>query len=138
MGSFDNETYDNRNPYNSRQPAAGPKGFALAATIFGGISVISWCTGVIPISAGALGILFACLSHRKGKPYTTLELIGLSLSCLGLAIGLVYTFFALITVVIPIMTDPAAYEQWNRYYESLYGMSLDEILNSYNLTFPAG
>lgn len=133
MGSFEQEA--GHNPNNGRSYSSSrPGGFALAAAILGGLSIISWCTGIIPVSAGAMGILFVTLSHRKGKAFTTLEIIGLSLSCIGLIVGLVFTLTAIITIVIPIMTDPTAFEQWNRYYESIYGISLEEILNSYNQT----
>lgn len=113
--------------------ATAPKNnhFAFASVVFGGLSILSLCTGVIPIFTGSLGIVFVLLSHRRKTHFSSQEVIGLSLSSIGLVIGLFLTIFTLVTVFIPIMTDPEAYQQWDAIYQEMYGISLSELLSSY-------
>ena len=60
-----NREYDNPNNMNIQNNR--PEGFAIASLICGILSNICCCTGILSLPVGALGILFAVLTKRKGK-----------------------------------------------------------------------
>lgn len=123
-----NHEYDNPNNRNLQNNR--PEGFAIASLLCGILSNLCCCTGVLSIPVGALGILFAILTKRKGRRMSGLCIAGIWLSCVGIALGLLLTAYFLYTI----FSDPAALEQfitdYNIMFESLYGMSLEEYMNS--------
>lgn len=95
-----NQYNNNTSSYNSAPEKIDA--FSAASMICGIISIILCCTGILSISAGALGILFAILSKRKSKPMPSMSLTGIFLSCTGIAMGV----FVLIFSAYKILTDP--------------------------------
>lgn len=108
------------------------KAFSIASLVFGILSLITCCTGILPLAAGGLSILFAVLSHRKKEPLPSMSLIGMILAVIGMILGLILTVFTIVYVIIPVMTDPEAYRELNTFYETYYGMSLDELMGNWN------
>ncbi len=53
---------------------------------------------------------------------------------IGIVLGLILTTATVIYVIIPLLTDPEAYRELNTFYETYYGMSLDEMLGSWDPT----
>ena len=104
--------------------------FSIASVVLGAMSILTWLTGVFPLLAGGLGIIFAMLTYRSGQGMPSLSKTGLILSCLGVIAGIVLTSLFLIYFVIPMFTDPAFYRKMKEYYESFYGINLDELLGS--------
>ena len=103
------------------------RAFSIAALVFGILALITFFTGILPLMAGGMGILFVALSYRKGSPLTPTARAGLYLSILGVLFGvllLVYSYFA---VVQPMMNDPEFYDAMNLYYQNNFGISLDEM-----------
>lgn len=108
------------------------RSFSIASVVFGILSLITCCTGILPLAAGGLSILFVVLSHRQGKALTPMSLVGLILSVIGITLGLFLTIISIVYVIIPMFTDPEAYQELNTFYQNFYGMSLDEMLGSWN------
>ena len=108
------------------------KAFSIASLVFGILSLITCCTGILPLAAGGLSILFAVLSHRQKEPLPSMSLVGMILAVIGMILGLILTVFTIVYVIIPVMTDPEAYRELNTFYETYYGMSLDELMGSWN------
>lgn len=107
------------------------KAFSIASMVFGILSLVTCCTGILPLTAGGLGILFVVLSHRKGQPLPVMSIVGLVLCIIGILIGLFLTITTLVYMV-PILRDPQAYQELNTFYQNNYGISLDEMLNGWN------
>lgn len=121
--------YQNANN-NNRQNTAKPSGFSIAALVFGILSMVTLCTGLLPIPLGALDILFAILTYRRGKKLPSLSITGLCLSCVGMIFGIaLYTYTAV--TVMPLLENPEYRKELNTYYESILGISLDELLGEY-------
>lgn len=97
--------------------------FGIASMVCGILSICLWCTGTLPIFVGSLGILFALLSHRKHQKMEIMSKVGLSLSCVGILLGIMLTTFA-----VKDMMDPENRAQINAIYENLYGESFDDML----------
>ena len=104
-----------------------PSGFAIASLICGIASIVACCTGFFSIIFGALGVLFAILTRRRGQSMSTMSLAGLVLSGFGLALGLFLTVYAFIIV----FTDPNYMEQLDMTFQQMYGMSMDEYMQLY-------
>jgi len=110
------------NSYNAAPQQPG--GFVMAALICGIASVVLCCGGPLTVPIGALGILFAVLSRRRGQATHPLARSGIILSILGMIMGIavtVYSFYAL-------YNDPEMeplremYEQiWDSYYGTDFG-----------------
>ena len=104
------------------------RSFSLASVIFGALSLLTCFTGIFPLIGGGLGILFAVLSRREDRPFASLSWWGVVLSCLGLFMGAMILTFAIVYYIIPMLTDPAFYQEMNTFYQNNYGISLDELL----------
>ncbi len=121
--------YQNANNNDGQAPTESG-GFSIASLVFGILSLITLCTGFLPIPLGSLGILFAILTYRKGKKLPSLSLTGLCLSCIGMIFGIaLYTYTAV--SIIPLLNNPEYRQELNAYYESVLGVSLDELLGEY-------
>lgn len=121
--------YQNANN-NNRQNPPKPSGFSIAALVFGILSLVTLCTGLLPIPLGAMGILFAILTYRRGRKLPSLSLTGLCLSCVGMVFGIALYVYTLVTVM-PLLENPEYRKELNTYYESVLGISLDELLGEY-------
>lgn len=106
------------------------RAFATASLVFGVLSALTFFTGFLPLINGGLGILFATLSRREDRPFPSSSWWGAALSFLGIFMGVMILSYALITMVIPMMTDPAFYAEMKETYQNLYGINLDEMLNA--------
>jgi len=78
----------NQTPNRNQISANTPNGFSIAAVICGVLSLICCCTGVLAIPVGALGIIFAVLTRRKGSGMPLMSTIGIWLCCVGMALGI--------------------------------------------------
>ena len=115
----------NSNNHSGRAPQRH-SGFAVASMVCGIIAMAVCCTGVLGIPAGALSILFAVLSKRKGQRLSPLSLSGILLSVFGILLGLMTTVYSFYMVI----HDPATRAQVDAVFESLYGMNLEEFFNN--------
>lgn len=101
--------------------------FSIAALAFGVISLITFFTGIVPLFAGGMGLIFAALSRRKGMALTGAGRVGLYLSVIGIVFGATLLLYAYYTVLLPMMNDPEFYDTMNLYYQNNFGISLDEM-----------
>lgn len=104
------------------------RNFATASLILGVLSTLTFWTGILPFVFGGLSILFAVLSRREDRPFPSASWWGIAASCIGLFMGALILYFAVVSYVIPMMTDPAFYQEMNTFYQNNYGISLDELL----------
>lgn len=112
--------------YRQNPPAPRRNPFTVASLILGICSLASMCTAILPLPLGALGILFAILSYRKGQRMDTMAIAGISTSCVGLAFSVL--FYGVVFATIPsLMRDPEYRKMLDRYSESMYGVSYDEL-----------
>lgn len=98
--------YQNQNnEMNQNIPQIDPKyrGLSIASMVCGICSLVLCCTGLLSIPAGALGILFAMLTRKKGQRMSSMCVAGIWLSCVGLALGIFITISSIVTV----FTDPS-------------------------------
>ncbi|MCR4598462.1 MAG: hypothetical protein K5678_05450 [Acetatifactor sp.] len=113
----------NQNDINS----ASIRSFATASIICGLIAMATFFTGIIPLVAGGLGILFAVLSRREDRPFPSTSWWGIVLSAVGIFMGGLILTYALVTMVLPMMNDPAYYQEMKTLYMNTYGINLDEL-----------
>lgn len=112
--------------YRQDPPAARRNPFTMASLILGICSLASVCTAILPLPLGALGILFAILAYRKGRRMDTMTMAGIATSCVGLAFSVL--IYGMVFAMIPsMMRDPEYRDMLNRYSESMYGQSYDEL-----------
>lgn len=114
------------------QPTHRPygQGFMIASMVCGALSVTACCTGLLSLPLGALGILFALLTYRRGKKMSGSTLTGIVLSCMGIFTGvamIIYSFSMLPTM----MKDPAFRNQVDYMTEQMYGMDFAEFIEEY-------
>ena len=115
---------DNSNPTPTPQPNQA-NGFAIASMVLGILAVVVCCTGVLGIPLGALSILFAALSKRRGKKMPGMSLTGIWLSIVGIILGLLMTIYSFYLV----FNDPTVKAQTNLIMEELYGVTIDEYFD---------
>lgn len=136
-----NEYQDNSNMQNSGMQEKGDNlgGLPTASRVCGIISMIlgistlvACCLGYLSIPLGALGILFAILSRRKGQPMNHSSKTGMTLSIIGMLIGIIMLALSIFYTI----TDPnfweetnEIYKEYEEMYEELYGIELED----YNL-----
>lgn len=112
--------------YRQTSPAARRNPFTIASLILGICSLLTVCTAILPLPLGALGILFAVLSYRKGRRMDAMAVTGLATSCLGLAFSVVI-YGTVLSMMPAMMRDPQYRDMLNRYSESMYGESYDDL-----------
>lgn len=119
--------------YRQPAPATRRNPFTIASLVLGICSLLTMCTAVFPLPLGALGILFAILSYRRGRRMDTLAVTGIATSCAGLFFSLV--IFGITFAMMPTMLrDPEYRDMLNRYSESMYGQSYDDLFeNAYGI-----
>jgi len=116
-----------QNEYNVPQNSYRPNGFEIASVCCGIASLLCCCTGLFGIAFGALGILFAVLTRRLGKPMSKLSILGLCVSGVGMAFGLFYTIYTLVLF----FTDPSFMAEMDAMFQQMYGMSMQEYMELY-------
>lgn len=125
-----NSNASNSSYYN--QPTHKPRGqgFTMASVTCGILSITTCCTGILPLPLGALGILFAVLVYRKGKKTNTACALGISTSCIGIAIGLMMTIYSF--AMLPFFLKNEAFRsQFDVLTQQMYGMDFEEFLKEY-------
>ena len=105
MGRGHKMDYYTELPYNKINP------FSIVSMFCGLLSVTLCCTGILSIPFGALGILFAVLTKRLGKPMPPMSVTGTLLSCLGMVLGICMCVYSFIYVM---NNSP---EMWNALLE---------------------
>ncbi len=126
-----NEEYGSSTQHNS-QPVYEPRKntFAMASCILGLLALVTICTGVFPVVFGALSILFAVLSHRKGRNLDNGAIAGIAMSALGLLFATFILFFTF--KMLPTMLENEAFrEQMNYTSQQIYGVDFDTIMEQY-------
>lgn len=112
--------------YRQNPPATRRNPFTVASLILGICSLVSVCTAILPLPLGALGILFAILSYRKGQRMDIMAIAGITTSCVGLAFSVL--IYGMVFAMMPSMLrDPEYRDMLNRYSESMYGESYDDL-----------
>ena len=109
--------------YNQPTHAPYDRGFAIACLIMGILSMTSACCG-FSLPLGALGVLFAVLCKRKGKPLNSYCQTGLVLSVLGIIIQILLMIY----IIFSMLYDPQFMEQLNQTSQIIYGMDFNELL----------
>lgn len=112
--------------YRQTSPAPRRNPFTVASLVLGVCSLVTVCTAILPLPLGALGILFAILSYRKGKGMDTLAITGLVTSCVGLTVSAI-AYGAVFSMMPAMLRDPDYRNTLNQYSERLYGESYDEL-----------
>ena len=117
------------NEMNQNIPQIDPKyrGLSIASMVCGICSLVLCCTGLLSIPAGALGILFALLTRKRGQRMNNMCVAGIWLSCVGLALGIFITVSSIVTV----FTDPSYMNMLDRMYQQMYGVDMEEFWQSY-------
>lgn len=103
--------------------------FAIASLVCGILSILMCCGGILSLPFGALSILFAVLSRRRGRRMPGMSIAGIWIGCVGILMGVlmtVYSFFM-------IFHNPDFLDQVNTTYEMIYGESFEEFLQDYSL-----
>jgi len=114
------------------QPTHRPygQGFLIASGVCGLLSVTTCSAVILSIPLGALGILFAVLTYRKGKKINSACLIGLVSSCMGLLAAMIMIIYSF--VMLPVMLENEAFRnQFNTITQQLYGMDFVELIEQY-------
>lgn len=125
-----NSSASNSSYYN--QPTHRPygQGFIIASMICGILSVTACCTGILSLPLGALGIIFALLTYRKGKRMNGSALTGIMLSTMGIVTGISMLIYSFVTLP-RMMQDPFFRSQVDSITEQMYGMNFAEFLREY-------
>lgn len=125
-----NSNASNSSYYN--QPTHRPygQGFTMASVACGILSITTCCTGILPLPLGALGILFAVLVYRKGKKMNSACVMGITTSCLGIAVGVMMTVYSF--AMLPFFLKNEAFRsQFDTLTQQMYGMDFEEFLKEY-------
>lgn len=129
-----NQQYQNNNNYY-QQPAPTQKrnNMAIASMVCGIVALVMCCMG-LSLPLGALAILFAILSRRKGQTMNSMSIAGIVTGIIGLLLGIVIMLYSLF-----LMQDPyfqrGMYDSFEEVYGEdfadmmgeMYGFDLDEI-----------
>lgn len=119
--------------YRQNPPAVRRNPFTIVSLIMGICSLVTICTAILPLPLGALGILFAILSYRKGRHMDTMAIAGIATSCVGLLFSLVVVGMGF-AMMPSMLRDPEYRDMLNRYSESMYGQSYDDLFeNAYGI-----
>ncbi len=117
---------DNNTPSDSGAQIRSTHAFALASMIFGITSILLFCTGLLPLPLGALGMLFAILSRRRAKPMSGASVTGMVTSLIGMALGIV--IMAYLAAMVSMALNPATRHYLDPIYQNAYGMSFEEFM----------
>lgn len=125
-----NSNASNSSYYN--QPTHRPygQGFMIASGICGLLSLTACCTGILSLPLGALGILFAALTYRKGKKINSACLIGVVSSCLGIVSAVILMINAF-TMLPELMKNESFRGQLDAVTQQMYGMDFITFMEEY-------
>ena len=127
MDYYQNQEQNNEMNGTNQMPDPRFRGLSIASMVCGICSLVLCCTGLLSIPAGALGILFALLTRKKGQRMNSMCVAGIWLSCVGLALGIFITVSSIVTV----FTDPSYLNMLDQMYQQMYGVGIDEFWQSY-------
>lgn len=119
---------------HNNQPS-GSRGFATASLVLGIVAFVSALTMTIlpPLIFGSLSIILGILSRGSQKKMGNYALAGTIVSGSALILNLAICIFSFYTI----FSSPEATSQYfdsvNETYETLFGVSLDDILESYGI-----
>ncbi|MDO4333911.1 MAG: hypothetical protein Q4C58_14675 [Eubacteriales bacterium] len=119
---------------HNNQPS-GSRGFATASLMLGIVAFVSALTMTIlpPLIFGSLSIILGILSRGSQKKMGNYALAGAIVSGSALILNLAICIFSFYTI----FSSPEATSQYfdsvNETYETLFGVSLDDILESYGI-----
>lgn len=122
----------NNNVYSSYNNGSYPvrkktSGFSIASLILGITSIVTCCFGILSIPLGALSILFAVLSRKKGTGMPGMSIAGICTSICGIILGGFLLLYALEGLY-----NPNFREQYlDPLYENAYGMDFEEFMERY-------
>ena len=85
------------------------------------------CTGILGVPAGALSILFAILSKRKGESLSGMSITGIVTSAIGILLGILAVAYSIYLL----FYDPTFREQIDIMMQQMYGVSLEEFFSMY-------
>ncbi len=106
--------------------------FAILSLICGILALLTTCTAIGSFILGGLSILFAVLSHRRGRKLEMSALTGVITSTIGIAFSAV--LFAVTFMALPQMLQSEEYRaQLNATSEAMYGYTMDEMLEQYGM-----
>lgn len=100
---------------------------SIASMVCGIISVVMCCCGILSLPFGALGILFALLTRRKGKSMDSMSVAGISTSVIGMICGIAFLIYSLSTSFAN-MDDPAYREEFYDTMEDIYGEEMADYV----------
>lgn len=100
--------------------------FAMVSMILGICSLVFLCTIFLPLVIGALGIIFAILSKRRGQKMEGPAVTGVVTSSLGMGVSLIFCIVSLVSA--SIMLQPENRHQLNQMYEDSFGMTYEEYI----------
>lgn len=119
--------YYQNDSYKQNQRAG--QGFVFASLICGILSIPLGIL-VIGLPLGALGILFALLTYRRGQRMDLVSKMGMITSILGVISGISLLAFAFLSM--PTMLKDEAYRaQMERMYNILYSEDADMTFDDY-------
>lgn len=121
-----NQNTENTN-YVPNQPIKRQNGFAIASLVCGILSLVLCCTGILGIPAGALSILFAVLSKRKGEALSGMSTAGVVTAVIGILLGILTVAYSIYLL----FYDPTFREQMDIMMQQMYGVSFEEFFNMY-------
>ncbi len=127
MDYYQNQEQDNERNGNGQEMDPRFRGISIASLVCGICSLVLCCTGLLSIPAGALGILFALLTRKRGQRMNNMCVAGIWLSCVGLALGIFITVSSIVTI----FTDPSYLNMLDQMYREMYGVGIDEFWQSY-------
>jgi len=104
--------------------------FSIASFVLGILSVILSCTIIIPLVGGCLGILFALLSRRTGLETNAFNHTGMALSIVGIVLAFVMIGLSVYFVIIPVLTDPVSFQEYDTLFRRNYGMPLVDFIKT--------
>ncbi len=103
--------------------------FAMVSMILGICSLATFCTIFLPLVLGALGIIFAVLSKRRGKKMESSAVTGVITSSLGMGVALVFCIISVGSAFV--MLQPENRDQLNELYENSFGMTYEEYVEEF-------
>lgn len=128
--SYNNDYYYYNNPNNVNRPdtvGTNPR-LATASMVFGIASLATMWTGIGSLFCGAMGVIFANLSKRRGKATLGKAKAGLVMSVIGLVIGVFLLIYSMFIVSMAFATNGPLKEfkdEYSRMYEQVYGEEFD-------------
>lgn len=125
-----NSSSANSSYYNQPTHTPHGQGFTMASVTCGILSITTCCTGILPLPLGALGILFAVLVYRKGKKLNSACVMGITTSCLGIAVGLMMTIYSF-AMLPALLKNEAFRSQFDTLTQQMYGMDFEEFMEEF-------